>query len=591
MLPPVVKTMDGGKAMGQDDEQQEEQGLQRAHLHLMVDDPRFSDSGRPEALVEGEYMYSKYFLNGPVTPQLAVLDFDETTGALRPGVRYVPPQSGAKLGHYEVPPKGNLPDPTTREFNRVSAFATVLKTIQKFENTDFLGRPVRWAFDAPQLLVVPRAGQMENAYYERDSHSLQFFYFPSDADEDKMIYTSLARDIVAHETGHAVLDGISPYLFVAISPESRALHEAIGDLTALLLSTSSDKLCEAVLKKTGGSIRESTHFSAVAEQFGMARGQGALRNLYDDDVNMGSVECEPHDMSRVLSATLYSLLVAMHEKRQQLRVEQAHQSPYSASGYALATASEQLGRMAIRALEYLPSGEVSFADYGRAIIAADMAGYPEEGEERELLRRELVRRKAAPSLSSLAVGAPAKDALKGIDLEELVSSDWAAYAFANSSRGRDLLAIPKRRQFEIEPRTSVTRSYHRHLEDGTKYIEKVNECLFKVSWYEREPNRLGSEYPSERRVKVGTTVAWNRDTGELRALLSTGNGDKGELAQQREQRDLALASMVKTGQLRSGAQHLGPDGRPLRSVASMKVVGQTMRMDKVAQMLQFARGV
>ena len=129
-----------------------------------------------------------------------------------------------------------------------------------YEDQGVLGREVRWAFDAPQLLIVPRAGLMENAYYERDSHSLQFFFFPSSQDEKEMVYTSLARDIVAHETGHAILDGIAPHLWFAITPQSRALHEAIGDLTALLVSIESNKLRESVLKKTNGSIQRFDPF-------------------------------------------------------------------------------------------------------------------------------------------------------------------------------------------------------------------------------------------------------------------------------------------------------------------------------------------
>ena len=226
----------------------------KAEVPMMVDDARFAPQGRGSA-TEVVRIEEDFFLDGPVSRRVAVLDFDPKTGALERGVRYMSPKKGSVLGHYDLP---GPPDVYSPAFGQVSVFATVCKTIQMFEKDDVLGREIRWAFDAPQLLVVPRAGQMENAYYERDSHSLQFFFFPSNQDEKETVYTSLARDIVAHETGHAILDGIAPHLWFAITPQSRALHEAIGDLTALLVSIDSSTLRRAVLKKTNGSIKEST---------------------------------------------------------------------------------------------------------------------------------------------------------------------------------------------------------------------------------------------------------------------------------------------------------------------------------------------
>ena len=53
---------------------------------------------------------------------------------------------------------------------------------------------------------------MGEAFYERESHSLQFFHFPSKSPTNALttVYTSLSHDIVSHECGHAILDGIAP---------------------------------------------------------------------------------------------------------------------------------------------------------------------------------------------------------------------------------------------------------------------------------------------------------------------------------------------------------------------------------------------
>jgi hypothetical protein len=86
-----------------------------------------------------------FFLDGPVSKRVAVLDFDPATAELLPGARFKPPQRGRKLGSYEIMDESNVHAP---DFNQVSVFGTVLKTMAMFEEEDTLGRRLTWAFDA-----------------------------------------------------------------------------------------------------------------------------------------------------------------------------------------------------------------------------------------------------------------------------------------------------------------------------------------------------------------------------------------------------------------------------------------------------------
>jgi hypothetical protein len=510
----------------------------------MVDDPTAQAAGLD--MVESfDSQDEEFFLDGPVSRRLAVLDFDES-GALRPGARFVPPGAGRKLGKYEVPEKDGLYECA---FQQVSTFGTVLKTMYLFEERDALGRPLTWAFGAPQLLVVPRAGEGANAFYERESHSLQLFSI-SRADGKPPACACLSRDIVSHETAHAILDGIAPDLYSAMNPQSLALHEAIADLTALLMSFRSGKLRKAVLDKTGGKIDDSSAFSTVAPEFGQARDPSGralyLRNLLNRntlDPNDSSVDAdgvpnrvsryEPHSLSQVLSGALYTVMTKIHAS--------LLATPGWSSGKALFVGGERFKRMILRALDYLPPGDVSFLDYGRAILAADQAAHPHDGQEREWIREEFVKRSMVPSPAALDTEVePDFPDLAKTDLATLAVSDWAAYELVR--RNRAYFGIPKGAPFWVRPRLDTTKWYYRKKGEEP---EPIRELLFKVSWDRTETNGPGIPVGGQRQVTVGTTISIDWESHKVRACLTSAVSKE-----QEADRNGLLKRLVDQGMLR-----------------------------------------
>ncbi len=581
----------------------------RVRIPIIVKDPEVTEwKGVPPTepfVAQSEDI----FLDGPITPRVAILDFDAKTGRLEPPVPFAPPAAPDKPGAYTATrAAGEAGEAVGRQEGNVSVFGTVLKTLAMFEEPDALGRRIVWAFDAPQLLVVPRAGEWANAFYERESHGLQFFYFT--AAGRGRVHTAHSQDIVAHETAHAILDGIAPDLYHAYSPQALAIHEAVADLTALLSAFRSKTLAEQVLRDTNGSIARSTAFTGIAEQFAGALQEN--RPYLRDLANTKSLKprakradrvdrSEPHDLSQVLSGALYGVMVKLHESLkaefagageprttlveaaethyQQAKQAAADPAPPAAGGAATAfkalfVGAERFKRTLYRGLDYLPPGDVSFADLGRAILAADEASHPDSSEQRDWIREEFVARGIVKARAELDVRTNFEHpAVAELDLDALVTSDWAAYAFANANR--KLLGIPRSVPFEVRPRLDVTKLYwHR---DGK---HEVRECLFKVSWSQVEPNPVGPGLPRQRRTVAGTTLAIDWKTRTVRAILPSDQG-----RQQRADRDRFLAGLLAADMLRLGDEALGLDGRPLQGVVRGDVILDVLRVQSAVRML------
>jgi hypothetical protein len=344
-------------------------------------------------------------------------------------------------------------------------------------------------------------------------------------------------------------------------------------------------LRRTVLDQTGGSIANPTAFSSIAEEFGAGRQASGqlrpLRALLNENrlPKSGGARWAPHELSEILSGALYSVMVRMHEKRKK-------DNPGWSTGKALFVASEQFKRMVLRALDYLPPGEISFADYGRAITAADEAFHPTFGDERTWIAKEFERREIVQSASELEVRLDADQVaalnrvLSDTDLPRLVNSDWAAYTFANTHR--ELLGIPDGLALWVRPRLDVTKQYWLG-KDNTK---NVRECIFKVSWDTEEKNPATRGLPEKRQITVGMTLAIDWEKRTVRTLLTSDSADHRGSAD----RDAMLLQLHSDGLLRIGEEAIGPDGKPMRSVPLAEVSGNLLRVRRSARMLHIHGG-
>lgn len=157
--------------------------------------------------------------------------------------------------------------PEKRQFDQVQAFVSAHKTLDLFEA--YACRKLPWAFESETLGVGPHAGEGVNAYYQRFAESVSFYYFDSKA-LGKRVQTAQSADVVSHETGHAILDGLKPEYGHTFDRETKAFHEAFGDCAAMLLTLSRAPNRQSILDETGGDLTRENCLSRLGEEFGTA---------------------------------------------------------------------------------------------------------------------------------------------------------------------------------------------------------------------------------------------------------------------------------------------------------------------------------
>jgi hypothetical protein len=206
--------------------------------------------------------------------------------------------------------------PDTPQFDAVHTYAVVRQTLTMYQralSSAGAAMPLPWQWnssvDTSPLQVHPYGlPNVMNAYYSRTQACLKFGDFIPPG-EPQRIYTCRSFDIVSHETGHAVLDGLKPQWLMADNPpQTGGLHESFGDLTAIFLALSQLDQCEAVVAQTKARLHDKTFLADIAEQFGLALGStNGLRNA-DNDLTLSEAGTEVHAISQVFTGAMYDIL-------------------------------------------------------------------------------------------------------------------------------------------------------------------------------------------------------------------------------------------------------------------------------------------
>lgn len=302
--------------------------------------------------------------------------------------------------------------PDTPQFDAVHTFAVVRQTLTMYQralSTSGVEMPLPWqwnsSIDTAPLQVFPYGlPNVMNAFYSRTQTCLKFGDFVPNGQAER-VYTCRSFDIVAHETGHAVLDGLKPaWLLAAAPPQTGGLHESFGDLTAIFLALSQLDQCEAVVAQTKASLHEKTFLADIAEQFGLALGSSTgLRNA-DNDLTMSQAGTQVHALSQVFTGTVYDILADLFALERN--------PEFDDDALVLHRVASWLRGLVLRALVAAPDLAATYADVAnemlRLSIEDDKPASYAEAIRRQFISREVFSATATPPPPAFApAGTPA----------------------------------------------------------------------------------------------------------------------------------------------------------------------------------------
>lgn len=336
---------------------------------------------------------------GPVGEYLEVVDIDPASNRLYDPVDL---NNDKVLRQHGLPPSEGDP-----AFHQQMVYAVAMKTIKNFEEA--LGRRVLWAprwakvtkrngqsqlkaYSVRRLRIYPHALRTDNAYYSPDKVALLFGYFPSKSQTNDptpngtMVFSCLSSDIIAHEMSHALLDGLHRRFQDASNPDVPAFHEAFADIVAIFQHFSIPELVRFQIRQTRGALGAAALLGSLAKQFGEGINRGGPLRAYlaVGDKPIYPEELDVHARGSILVSAIYEAFLNIVDRRTADLIRIAtngvgHTPQGTLSSDLVERLTEEtcktarhVLRMCIRALDYCPAVDITFGEYLRALITADI---------------------------------------------------------------------------------------------------------------------------------------------------------------------------------------------------------------------------
>ncbi len=403
-------------------------------------------------------------------------------------------------------------------FHQLNAWAVVQRVLEFYEEPWALGRPVPWGFDGNRLIIVPHAGYGDNAYYDQHSKSLQFYYY---GDQQSPRYTCLSHDIIAHETGHAILDGIRPMYNQLSSLQTAAFHEFIGDLTAILMALFNHDIRRFV-SQTSAGLAGANVVADLAKEFGQeVAGRDYLRTAFNK-LKMKDVagSLVPHTVSQVLTGAMWEILVTIATKHLQKNLLGKKVTP----AQALYWAADRFRRVALQPIDLCPPCDIQFIDYARAVIRNDILTNPvdEQGYRPAMLDVFHARGLCTCQYK------PGKDLLEDCAFREVLSQERMDFVYPDIGRlSRSRTAAyyflsDNRRLLHIPPHQDVrVVDLYDTIKIGAAAERLPREIVLQYAW--QEVVELKKDREADLDFKTWNGKTYNLDCGGTLVFDERGN--------------------------------------------------------------------
>ena len=381
--------------------------------------------------------------DGPTSARFTVVDYNSDADTLAPPAIWDAKTSqfmhnGIPIDHTSAAIKDHL------QFHQVNVWVVLQRALMQLEDTLCMGRHIPWGFPGNRLIVVPHAGYGENAFYDRESKSLQFYYFDSGGNR---IYTCLSTDIINHEFGHAILDGIRPYFYESTLVETAAFHEFTGDLTAILMVMRNNKFRKGLADGTNRDLKKASALNSIAEQFGSMIDEKPYLRTAVNKLKMGQVTEDdgPHTMSEVMTGTMFDILDSFARSYYRDRKKTWPQTLF----YTI----QKMQQLAFQALDFLPPVDATFNDYARAVLRSfELANPVDPHDYYEIILNAFHKRGilSAAEVSILRKRADLRTTTRPdipYSVNDIGRSRATAYMFLNDNRRK--FNIPANQDFEV----------------------------------------------------------------------------------------------------------------------------------------------